>query len=105
MLAPIPGKGISNAFRDAELLADAVADGLGGIRPLTQALARYHRAREPTAPPMDDFTAPPQPPGPRPRRPADVRLPRPAGCGQPAHARRDGALPGARALPGGRRHV
>jgi len=57
LLDPITGQGISHAFRDAELLADAVADGLGGIRPLTEALARYHRARDRAARPMYDFTA------------------------------------------------
>src|SRR5256886_13558405 len=40
LLDPITGQGISHAFRDAELLADAVADGLGGIRPLAEALRR-----------------------------------------------------------------
>ena len=86
LMDPVTGQGISHAFRDAELLADAVADGLGGIRPLAEALRRLS-------------------PGPRPCRPADVRLHRPAGRDQPAHAGRDGALPGARAPPGGRRHV
>jgi 2-polyprenyl-6-methoxyphenol hydroxylase-like FAD-dependent oxidoreductase len=86
LLDPITGQGISHAFRDAELLAGAVADGLGGIRPLAEALRRYHRARGP-------------------RRPADVRLHRPAGRGQPAHAGRDSPLPGARPPPGGLRHV
>jgi 2-polyprenyl-6-methoxyphenol hydroxylase-like FAD-dependent oxidoreductase len=57
LLDPITGQGISHAFRDAELLADAVADGLGGIRPLAEALARYHRARDRAARPMYDFTA------------------------------------------------
>ena len=57
LLDPITGQGISHAFRDAELLADAVADGLGGIRPLAVALARYHRARDRAARPMYDFTA------------------------------------------------
>jgi len=57
LLDPITGQGISHAFRDAELLADAVADGLGGIRPLAGALARYHRARDHAARPMYDFTA------------------------------------------------
>jgi 2-polyprenyl-6-methoxyphenol hydroxylase-like FAD-dependent oxidoreductase len=67
LLDPISGQGISHAFRDAELLADAVADGLGGIRPLGEALGRYHRARDRAAKPMYDFTsrlaaiAPPQP--------------------------------------------
>ena len=57
LLDPITGHGISNAFRDAELLADAVADGFGGIRPLAEALARYHQARDRAARPMYDFTA------------------------------------------------
>jgi flavin-dependent dehydrogenase len=57
LLDPITGQGISHAFRDAELLADAVADGLDGIRPLAEALGRYHRARDRAARPMYDFTA------------------------------------------------
>ena len=57
LLDPITGQGISFAFRDAELLADAVADGLGSIRPLAESLARYHRARDRAARPMYDFTA------------------------------------------------
>jgi len=57
LLDPITGQGISHAFRDAELLADAVADGLGGIRPLGEALGRYHQARDRAARPMYDFTA------------------------------------------------
>src|SRR6185369_8410286 len=56
-LDPVTGQGIGYAFRDAELLADAVADGLGGIRPLDEALRRYHRARDRAARPMYDFTA------------------------------------------------
>jgi 2-polyprenyl-6-methoxyphenol hydroxylase-like FAD-dependent oxidoreductase len=57
LLDPITGQGIGHAFRDAELLADAVADGLGGSRPLAAALAGYHRARDRAARPMYDFTA------------------------------------------------
>jgi len=57
LLDPVTGHGISNAFRDAELLADAVADGLGGIRPLGKALDQYHRARDKAAVPMYNFTA------------------------------------------------
>jgi flavin-dependent dehydrogenase len=57
LLDPITGQGIGHAFRDAELLADAVADGLGGVRPLDQALGQYHRARDKAARPMYDFTA------------------------------------------------
>jgi len=56
LLDPITGQGIGHAFRDAELLADAVADGLGGIRPLDDALGRYHRARDRATRPMYDFT-------------------------------------------------
>ena len=56
LLDPVTGHGISNAFRDAELLADAVADGLGGIRPLSKALDQYHRARDKAALPMYNFT-------------------------------------------------
>src|SRR2546429_5845149 len=54
LLDPITGQGISYAFRDAELLADAVADGLGGSRPLAEALARYHRARDRAARPLPE---------------------------------------------------
>ena len=57
LLDPVTGQGISHALRDAELLADAVADGLGGICPLGTAFARYHRARDKAARPMYDFTA------------------------------------------------
>jgi 2-polyprenyl-6-methoxyphenol hydroxylase-like FAD-dependent oxidoreductase len=57
VLDPITGQGISDAFRDAELLADAVVAGLGGTRPLGEALAGYQRARDRAAKPMYDFTA------------------------------------------------
>jgi flavin-dependent dehydrogenase len=57
LLDPITGQGIGHAFRDAELLTDAVADGLAGIRPLDKALGQYHRARDKAARPMYDFTA------------------------------------------------
>ncbi len=57
VLDPITGQGISDAFRDAELLADAVAAGLGGTRPLGETLAGYQRARDRAAKPMYDFTA------------------------------------------------
>lgn len=41
---PVPAQGISDAFRDAELLADAVASGLSG-GPMTEALSAYEQAR------------------------------------------------------------
>lgn len=37
--------GISDAFRDAELLADAVDKGFSGRQPLEEALAEYERQR------------------------------------------------------------
>ena len=42
---PITAQGISDAFRDAELLADALDAGLGGARPLGEALSGYERVR------------------------------------------------------------
>lgn len=43
---PVMAFGISDAFRDADLLATALIEGLGGARPLTEALADYHAARD-----------------------------------------------------------
>ena len=86
LMDPVTGQGISHAFRDAELLADAVADGLGGIRPLAEALRGYHRARDRAARPMYDFTA----------RLAAISPPTPG-----RDARSSGRSPAAR----GRRHV
>jgi 2-polyprenyl-6-methoxyphenol hydroxylase-like FAD-dependent oxidoreductase len=66
-LDPITGQGIGWAFRDAELLADAVEAGLGGRRPLAAALADYQAERDRQATAMVDFTldlaafAPPPP--------------------------------------------
>jgi 2-polyprenyl-6-methoxyphenol hydroxylase-like FAD-dependent oxidoreductase len=57
LLDPITGQGISDAFRDAELLAGAVVTGLGGGQPLVKTLAGYQRARDRAARPMYDFTA------------------------------------------------
>jgi flavin-dependent dehydrogenase len=42
---PFSGLGISDAFRDAELLATAIDDGLAERRPLEEALAEYERQR------------------------------------------------------------
>ena len=52
----ITGLGITDAFRDAELLADAIDDGFSGRRPLDEALAGYERARNEIAEPLYDFT-------------------------------------------------
>ena len=53
---PVTGQGISDAFRDAELLADAIAAGLHGDAPLDAALHEYERARNTAVKPMYDFT-------------------------------------------------
>jgi flavin-dependent dehydrogenase len=42
---PITAQGITDAFRDAELLADALDAGFTGVEALDQALARYERIR------------------------------------------------------------
>ena len=43
---PLIARGITDAFRDAELLANALASGLGGETDLTPALARFQQQRE-----------------------------------------------------------
>jgi flavin-dependent dehydrogenase len=53
---PITAEGITDAFRDAELLAGAVDAGLSGRRPLEQALAGYERRRNEQAMPIYEFT-------------------------------------------------
>jgi len=52
----ISAQGITNAFRDAELLAGAIVAGLGGTRPLRVALAAHQRQRDRAIRPMYDFT-------------------------------------------------
>ena len=42
---PYTAQGISDAFRDAELLTTAIDDGFSGRRPLDEALAGYERRR------------------------------------------------------------
>jgi 2-polyprenyl-6-methoxyphenol hydroxylase-like FAD-dependent oxidoreductase len=53
---PVTGQGISDALRDAELLAAAIAAGLHGEAPLDTALSEYERVRNTTVKPMYDFT-------------------------------------------------
>jgi 2-polyprenyl-6-methoxyphenol hydroxylase-like FAD-dependent oxidoreductase len=53
---PITGQGIGDAFRDAELLADAIDAGFSGRQPLDEALAGYQRKRDDEALPMYEFT-------------------------------------------------
>jgi 2-polyprenyl-6-methoxyphenol hydroxylase-like FAD-dependent oxidoreductase len=57
VLDPVSAHGISNALRDAELLARAIVDGLGGSDGLDGALAGYHRQRDAAARPMFELTA------------------------------------------------
>jgi 2-polyprenyl-6-methoxyphenol hydroxylase-like FAD-dependent oxidoreductase len=65
---PITAQGISDAFRDAELLAAAIATGLSGRQPLDEALAGYEQRRNEAVMPLYEFTyqlaglAPPSPP-------------------------------------------
>lgn len=53
---PITGLGISDAFRDAELLAGALDAGFSGREPLEQALAGYEQQRNAAAMPMYEVT-------------------------------------------------
>lgn len=53
---PITAQGISDAFRFAELLADAIHAGLSGERPLADALADYQRRRDELAAPLAEWT-------------------------------------------------
>jgi flavin-dependent dehydrogenase len=52
---PILAQGISDAFRSAEWLADAVHAGFSGVRPLGDALAAYQRVRDEHFGPMYDL--------------------------------------------------
>jgi flavin-dependent dehydrogenase len=53
---PIIAQGISDAFRSAEWLADAVHEGFSGARPLSEALAEYQRVRDEQFTPMYDLS-------------------------------------------------
>jgi len=52
----VTGLGITDAFRDAQFLADALDDGLSGRRPLDEALAGYERRRNEIAEPLYELT-------------------------------------------------
>ena len=54
---PITGLGITDAFRDAELLVSALDDSFGGRRSYEDALAGYQRERDEQALPLYEFTA------------------------------------------------
>jgi 2-polyprenyl-6-methoxyphenol hydroxylase-like FAD-dependent oxidoreductase len=53
---PITGQGISDAFRDAELLVEAIEAGFTGKQPLDEALAGYEQKRNAAELPMYQFT-------------------------------------------------
>lgn len=52
----ITGLGITDAFRDADLVAAAIDEGLAGRRPIEEALRSYERERNEIATPMYEFT-------------------------------------------------
>lgn len=56
VMDPITGQGIGNACQDADRLARAVVDGLGGAKPLEAALAAYAAQRDRDRRPMYDLT-------------------------------------------------
>lgn len=53
---PMAGQGITDAFRDAELLAQAIDDGFNNRKPLNKSLARYEQQRNEAAMPMYELT-------------------------------------------------
>ncbi len=53
---PITAQGISDAFHDAEALANALDTALSGREPYGEAMARYQRARDERVTPMFEFT-------------------------------------------------
>jgi flavin-dependent dehydrogenase len=53
---PITAQGITDAFRDADLLADALDAGFTGTRPLEDALAEYERIRNEETRPLYELT-------------------------------------------------
>ena len=53
---PIGAQGISDAFRDADLLADAIDAGLSGAQPMDQALAAFASKRDEEALPWFRWT-------------------------------------------------
>jgi flavin-dependent dehydrogenase len=54
-LDPCTAAGITDAFRDTELLAEVIDAGFADRRPLKNALADYERRRDETAIPIYDF--------------------------------------------------
>ena len=54
---PLSAQGITDAFRDADLLAEAIDAGLSGRRPLVEALSDYERERNETVMPQYESTS------------------------------------------------
>ena len=52
----LTGLGITDAFRDAEYVAQAAHQGLSGERPMDEAMADYQKKRDTSAKPLYDFT-------------------------------------------------
>jgi flavin-dependent dehydrogenase len=52
----ITGQGITDAFRDADLLASAIDAGFAGRQPMQAALAEYEQTRNAAVRPMYEFT-------------------------------------------------
>jgi flavin-dependent dehydrogenase len=53
---PITAQGISDAFRDVELCSTAVDETFSGGRPVNEAMAAYHQARDAAVLPIYEFT-------------------------------------------------
>ena len=53
---PITGQGITDSFRDAELLAEAIDAGFSGMQQLDAALADYEQRRNAAVMPIYEFT-------------------------------------------------
>jgi 2-polyprenyl-6-methoxyphenol hydroxylase-like FAD-dependent oxidoreductase len=53
---PITAQGITDSFRDAELVAEAVDAALSGRQPIEEAMAEYEQRRNKAAFPMYEFT-------------------------------------------------
>jgi 2-polyprenyl-6-methoxyphenol hydroxylase-like FAD-dependent oxidoreductase len=53
---PVTAQGITDAFRDAEWLVEAIDAGFAGRQPLAEALADYQRRRDAAVLPMYEYT-------------------------------------------------
>jgi flavin-dependent dehydrogenase len=52
----LTAQGITDAFRSAELLTEAIHQGFSGARPMKEAMAEYQRLRDEQAGPMYELT-------------------------------------------------